>query len=378
MKRVAAAVENGQSLEQALSAESGRLPSDLGALVSAGVRTGDLGRVLSDYVRLRRELDDVHRKVRLAIAYPGFLVLAVAALCIFFFVIVIPAMASLVRTINSHQFDSSSKAIPPVLRTGVEVSEWLARNSEAMAIGAGAVVAILLLAAMIAGPRRRRQAVKCLPLFGPLWRYSGLTEAAELLRTLLENDVPLPEALRLTADGIRDADLADSLCHVAAHVAAGDPLSVALKSSSQFPPFWQPVLAWGEAHSSLPAALETVTQATTRRLDQRGVDFSDRSSRRFLIHCRDCPVCHELRGSVAAICLRLGDVFPEKLVIERLLRLNGRRRAYRARRACWSLAERFLLRFDSSIPSERRERMVSKSPCGWEAGCWWRLEFSAS
>ena len=112
-----------------LSADRGNLPADLGALVAAGVRTGDLGRVLAEYVRLRRTLDDVHRKVWLAIAYPGFLVLGATALCFFFFVFVIPAMAATVKTITWNSRDPSSPPPRSVLATGVEASQWISRNA---------------------------------------------------------------------------------------------------------------------------------------------------------------------------------------------------------------------------------------------------------
>jgi type II secretory pathway component PulF len=267
MKRAAAALEQGKSLEQVLSAERGNLPAELAALVATGVRTGDLGRVLSEYVRLRRTLDDVRRKVWLALAYPGLLTIGAAALCFFFFVFVIPAMAATVKTIAWNLGDPSSPPPRSVLETGVEASQWVSRHAAGLVVAAAAVVAAIVLAALVAGPRRRQTVMKRLPLLGALWRHSGLIEATQLLRMLLEYDVPLPEALRLTADGIRDADVAAAIRRVATRVEAGSSLAVA--SSPAFPPLWRPILAWGEQHSTLPAALETGMQATMRRLDQR-------------------------------------------------------------------------------------------------------------
>jgi type II secretory pathway component PulF len=228
MKRAAAALEQGQSLEQVLSAERGNLPADLGALVAAGVRTGDLGRVLAEYVRLRRTLDDVHRKVWLALAYPGLLIIGAAALCFFFFVFVIPAMAATVKTITWNLGDPSSPPPRSVLETSVEASQWVSQYAAGLVVVAAAAVATTVLAALVAGRRRRQSVMKRLPLFGALWRHSGLIEATQLLRMLLEYDVPLPEALRLTADGIRDADIAAAVRQVAARVEAGSSLAAAV------------------------------------------------------------------------------------------------------------------------------------------------------
>ena len=269
MKRAAAALEQGKSLEQVLSAERGNLPADLAALVAAGVRTGDLGRALAEYVRLRRTLDDVRRKVWLALAYPGLLMIGAVALCFFFFVFVIPAMAVTVKTITWNLRDPSTPPPRSVLETGVEASQWVSRNAAGLVAVAAAAVAAIVLVALVAGRRRRQSVTKRLPLFGALWRHSGLIEATQLLRMLLEYDVPLPEALRLTADGIRDEDIAGAIRRVAARVAAGSSLAAAVETSPAFPPLWRPILAWGEKHSTLPPALETGMQATMRRLDQR-------------------------------------------------------------------------------------------------------------
>jgi general secretion pathway protein F len=268
MNRTAADLERGASLEQALTAQRANLPADFAALVTAGIRAGELGRVLSDYARLNQFLDDARRKVRVAIAYNGFLVLAAAAVCLFLFVVVIPAMASLGRTIASHEIGASAKIVP-ALRSGIEASEWIAQHTRELLMAIAAIVIVAVLTMVVIGPRWRQRTVKWLPLFGPLWTYRGLIEATELLKTLLENAVPLGESLRLTAAGVRDADVGGALRQVADRVDSGDALSSAVASVPQFPTYWRPILDWGEKHSTLPAALEALTQATMRRLDQR-------------------------------------------------------------------------------------------------------------
>ena len=47
-----------------------------------------------------------------------------------------------------------------------------------------------------------------LPMVGPLLRWSHLAQFSRLMGLLLEQDASLPDALRLTAAGLRDANLA--------------------------------------------------------------------------------------------------------------------------------------------------------------------------
>jgi type II secretory pathway component PulF len=270
MKRVGAALESGQSPEDALSAESRHLPSDLAALIRVGVRKGDLGRVMSDYVRLRRTLDDVRRSAWLAVAYPGLLIIGAAALCFFFFAEVIPTMSSVAkRSIPDLTYYYSPPAPPPALGSAVDACQWLARNVSVVAFASAAIAIAALVGALVVGPRRRRRFVNRIPLFGAVWRNSGLIEANELLWTMLQSGVPLPEALRLTAGGIRDADVAFAIRGVAARVEGGMPLAVAIEPFPQFPRIWQPILAWGDRRSELSAALNAVAELDMRRLELR-------------------------------------------------------------------------------------------------------------
>ena len=105
-----------------------------------------------------------------------------------------------------------------------------------------------------------------LPAIGRLWRFAGMAEFARLLRILLEQGVPLPEALRLTAGGIANADVAAGCRHLATRIDAGESLADAMAGTSQFGPIERPIIAWGEQHGALPAALATIADANVRRL----------------------------------------------------------------------------------------------------------------
>ncbi len=129
-----------------------------------------------------------------------------------------------------------------------------------------AAVAVLML---VIGRRRRRWILNRLPLFGALWRYSGLAEMACLLRILIASDVPLPEALRLTADGIGDADLTPGCRQAAARVESGTSLADAVRGLAQFDPTTRPMFAWGESHAALAEASDTIGQTAIGRVQLR-------------------------------------------------------------------------------------------------------------
>ena len=65
-----------------------------------------------------------------------------------------------------------------------------------------------------------------------------------MMRLFVENQVPLPEALRLTAGSLRNADLAATCRAVAAEVEGGRVLSESLAGRSQFPARLTPLIEW--------------------------------------------------------------------------------------------------------------------------------------
>ncbi len=254
LKRIAASLDRGQSLDQALGNERRALPRHLQALVAAGIRTGNLGQTLEEFVEFRQTSADIRRSVWLALAYPALVTALLLGVIVFLSVYVIPAFARIFRDFRSD--------LPTITRAVIAVSS-VVLPILGYALITSAFAAVLL---VVIGRRRRWWILNRIPLFGALWRYSGLAEMACLLRMLISSDLPLPEALRLTADGIGDANLASGCRQAAAGVESGTSLADAVRGLPQFVPSTRPLLAWGEAHSALPEAVETVGQMAIERV----------------------------------------------------------------------------------------------------------------
>ncbi len=94
-----------------------------------------------------------------------------------------------------------------------------------------------------------------IPLIGPLWAWSGMTEFCRLLGTLIRFDVPLPEALRLTADGVRDPGVGRVCRHLAEQVEHGQTLASGVAQSRLFPNSLTALIQWGQRIGGLPSAL---------------------------------------------------------------------------------------------------------------------------
>ena len=237
-------VEQGRSLDDVLEASSSMLPSHVSGLLRAASRTGDLGPALvelTDHQRLNRELG---WRVFRGLAYPLVVIcLAAVVFC-------------LVMELTVGNFETMFLEFEMQLPAMTLLLIWWHHHGWALLLavlaGALAVAALVRFSGSRAGWRR---VGKALPLFGPLWRWSGLAEWSGLLSVLIRHQVPLSEALQLAAAGVRDADLGWLSLRLAEGAQQGQPLSQLVAETPRIPASLVPLLRWGEQGGVLADAL---------------------------------------------------------------------------------------------------------------------------
>jgi type II secretory pathway component PulF len=212
-------------------------------LILAGLKTGRLPEALEEFVAVENARIELRRQVWVALAYPCVLLAAVVGLFLLCFAFVVP------------QFGKIFAEFEAQLPFATEVLLWTAGPGLGVVIGVPAlVVAAIICLAMSGGAVWARRLLYAVPLLGPIWRWAGLFNLSRLMALLLSQHVPLPNALRLTAAGLREADLSTACREAAEEVEAGRSLSECLGEFWQFPPSLRPLVAWGEQTSNPAAA----------------------------------------------------------------------------------------------------------------------------
>src|SRR5919106_2480157 len=113
-------IRGGAALSQSFAAQGGIFPRIYTASILAGERSGALDEVLNRYVNYMRRNVALRRKIRGALAYPTFLLIASAAMVTFLTIYVVPRMSEL--------FTGFGKELPTVTQFVVGLSHWLASN----------------------------------------------------------------------------------------------------------------------------------------------------------------------------------------------------------------------------------------------------------
>lgn len=260
LNQLAAKIDAGYSLEQALEQSQVRWPSRLKALAEAAVKTGNLGGVLAEVLEHQREAAEMNRSILAALAYP-FLVL-VLALLVFAFISVI---------VVGH-FAEMFAEFELELPANTTAAMWMAKTGVWILLGTAAGLVLLLpLARLLLGPQRFGSLLAALPVIGPAWRWSSIAEFARVAGTLLAHRIPLPDALRLAAEANSDAHLADTWTDVSNDVQGGKGLARAIDADGRLPASIVPLVRWGETMDALPEAFDGVREMFEERARLRAL-----------------------------------------------------------------------------------------------------------
>jgi len=102
-----------------------------------------------------------------------------------------------------------------------------------------------------------------------MWHWTGVAEMLRSLALLVEHQIPLPEALRLTGGGIRDAYVGTLCRDLATRIEKGTPLFMAMIHQRSLPLSIVPLVRWGQMHGVLPDGLRSAAEMLEGRLQIR-------------------------------------------------------------------------------------------------------------
>ena len=245
--KLATTLESGIPLEQALKTQQASIPPHLRGLVIAGMRSGEMGDLLgqfSDYVAIGT---DLKRKLWLSLAYPALTAAIALALLMLVCLVVVGQFQTIYRDFNIP-LPRATVALVTIAR--IVESAWFS-----VTIVAGVLLCIWVVARLTLPRRLRRSLAGRLPLLGKVWRLISLAEFCHLLALLIEGRLPLPEALRLTGEGVENADIDGACSLMAGQVESGRTLAQAMADRPIFPFGLPRLLRWAENQKSFPEVL---------------------------------------------------------------------------------------------------------------------------
>jgi type II secretory pathway component PulF len=213
---------------------------------------------MEEYASIERMRQETRRRIAVTLAYPGILLALLLAVLAGLGVLVVPQFHKIFM-----DFACELPAATEWILWGFQYGLWWFLCFVVL------VAFGLYLACTLPAPHWLRRIAYGIPLIGPVIRANGLVAFSRLMRLFIDQRVPVTEALRLTADGVRDPALAVACRRASEEVAAGQLLSESLAGYWQFPPTLFPFVRWGQQIPDLTEAFQAAAEMYEGRMRLR-------------------------------------------------------------------------------------------------------------
>ncbi|MFY9619122.1 MAG: type II secretion system F family protein [Pyrinomonadaceae bacterium] len=251
LEAVEDAIRGGAALSQAFASQGAIFPRIYTASILAGERSGALDEVLSRYVTYMRRSVALRRKIRGALAYPLFLLLASLGMVVFLTIYVVPRMSELFAGFGGN--------LPLVTQIVLTLSGWLTGNVFWLApllivsaIGFGIWSRTL-------GGRLTIDRLKLkIPIAGKLLVQLSVAQAARSLATLLAGGITLVESWEIAAESITNLELRRRSSAILPMIREGQSFTESLESAGWMPALAIDMIGIGERSGSLREMLDEV------------------------------------------------------------------------------------------------------------------------
>ncbi len=230
-------------------------------LVQAGQQSGALKVILRRQLAQMIVIEDLKSRVRGALIYPSFMIVAAIALTAIFVGYLVPQLQSL--------FTLGHGKMPLITQLLIFSSHILVRWWWLILITIGLSVWGFSFFVKRPGGRAWWHAFQLkIPGAGRVLMDSACSQLAHTLATLVKNDISLINALRLVRAATSNVCLQAALDKAIAEVSDGSTLSRALSRRKFFPDEFTDLVALGEQTGDLAGALERAACRYDKELDR--------------------------------------------------------------------------------------------------------------
>ena len=261
--RLASQLEAGASLDDALSDGQVNVPPHLRALIVAGVRSGRLPEILSQIASEAGVGRQIRNKFWMSLIYPGILFGCTA--------MILGLLSAMSTTSIGEIIQDFGLAVPWITSAILKMSAGLQKLGPWVVLGPVLLgLLCLVLLRVLFSPAERTTFLMKVPLVGPLYQATALTDFFRILSWLVDAEVPLPQAIPMAGVGTGDAAIQTACAQAATHVTQGKSLAESLAGITPFPARLDSFLAWAEQTHSPGEALRLAASMFEVRANAQG------------------------------------------------------------------------------------------------------------
>lgn len=254
-------LQAGKSLADVVSMQDSPFPAVYRSVVEAGLRSGNLSVALEGIARISRQLAELRRLVASALAYPLILLILLSLISVGLVRHFGPILYGILLDINGRGSETGWAA--KLMASYSVISEWF----WVLPVALLAVAVLVLLMTQFLGQRGLSKCLEFTPGARRLVRNSRLQAFVEVLSLLVQQQVPLHQAVSLAGAASGDTNLQADSDALAAELERGDAGSdIPAVSSGRGSRGIPPLIRWSLLNSQRPDNL-------VRILDRAGDSY---------------------------------------------------------------------------------------------------------
>jgi type IV pilus assembly protein PilC len=245
-------IKSGIPLSDAFESQ-GIFPKIYTASLLSGEKSGALDEVLLRFVNYLKRSVGVSRKLRGALAYPAFLLVAATFMVAFLTLYIVPRMSDLFKGISANQGLPTVTIIVLTISTVVAGNIWWLLP---MVLVLGFAIVIYLRTP--GGKLLLHRFLLKLPIAGALIRQMTTAQLARSLSTLLSGGITVPDSWDIASQSINNLELRRRSQAVLPMIREGRGFTEALNTAGWIPELALDMIGIGESSGSLREMLDEV------------------------------------------------------------------------------------------------------------------------
>lgn len=254
-------VSDGATLSSAFAAHPSVFSSVFQSLLASGETTGQMAEAFSQLVTHLKWNEEMTAKVKKATRYPAVLAVVVSGVLIFMMTFVVPQIVTLLLS-TGNELPFMTVAL---INTSAAISNYW-YLIPLIPIGGVALVTAGRNASQEFRFRTDYYLLR-LPVIGGVLRKIALARFSHMFAVMFQSGIDLLDCLDASKRLVNNLALADALAVVREGVQSGLGLSIAMRSSGEFPALVVRMVKVGEDSGNMSDSLENISDMYNRDVD---------------------------------------------------------------------------------------------------------------
>jgi type IV pilus assembly protein PilC len=196
------------------------------------------------------------------VRYPAVVLVIITGMLMFMMGVVVPGIVEFLR--------SNGSTLPPITVALIATSDFVVNYWWVMLLTPIVVIATII--GLVKSSDTMRYTISCLglrvPVVGPLMTKLSISRFAHFFAVMFQSGVPILQCLETAQRVVGNRCLEESMKTVRQQVQNGEPLSMSMRNSGQFPSLVCRMVKIGEDSGNLGGVLDNVTGFYDKDVDE--------------------------------------------------------------------------------------------------------------